>query len=47
MQKPVRINYLGMIWSVKIILAKIKEGKGNDFKLSTKKSLASKIPPKM
>jgi hypothetical protein len=29
-QKPVTINYLNMIWSVKILLAKIKDGKGKD-----------------
>ena len=27
------VNYLRMIWDVKIFLAKIKDGKGKDFEL--------------
>jgi hypothetical protein len=34
-----------MIWSVKILLAKIKDGKGRDLKFLNKKSLATIIRP--
>ena len=44
-QKPVKFNYLNMIWDVKIYLAKIKDGKGNDLKFTNKKSLPTKIQP--
>jgi hypothetical protein len=37
------INYLKMIWSVKILLAEIKDGKGKDFKFPDKKNLPRKI----
>lgn len=46
-QKPVTINYLNMIWSVKILLAKIKDGKGKDLNLLNKKSLLTIIRPKI
>jgi hypothetical protein len=35
-----------MIWDVKICLAKIKDGKGNDLKFPAKKSLLTTIRPK-
>ncbi len=38
-----RINYLNMIWNVKIFLAKIKDCKGKDFKFPAKKTLTRKI----
>ena len=41
-----KINYLNMIWDVKIFLAKIKDCKGKDLKFSTKKNLPTKTPPK-
>ncbi|MEO7922359.1 MAG: hypothetical protein ABIR30_01680 [Chitinophagaceae bacterium] len=41
-----KINYLHMIWDVKIYLAKIKDGKGKEFEFSNKKNLPTKIPPK-
>jgi hypothetical protein len=41
-----KINYLNMIWDVKIYLAKIKDGKGKELYVSAKKSLPAKIPPK-
>lgn len=37
-----KINYLIMIWDVKILLAKIKDCKGREIKFSTKKSLTQK-----
>lgn len=40
-----KVNYLRMIWDVKILLAKIKDGKGKDLKFPDKKSLLTKIPP--
>ena len=39
-------NYLRMNWDVKIYLAKIKDGKGRDFKFPAKKSLLTTIRPK-
>jgi hypothetical protein len=36
-----------MNWDVKILLAKIKDGKGKDLKFSAKKSLLTTIRPKM
>jgi hypothetical protein len=36
-----------MIWDVKILLAKIKDGKGRDFKFLNKKNLPSTIRPKI
>jgi hypothetical protein len=36
-----------MNWDVKILLAKIKDGKGRDLKFSAKKSLLTTIRPKM
>ncbi len=39
-------NYLRMNWDVKIYLAKIKDGKGKDFKFPAKKSLLTTIRPK-
>jgi hypothetical protein len=36
-----------MIWDVKILLAKIKDGKGRDFKFLNKKSLLSTIRPEI
>ncbi len=33
------VNYLHMIWDVKIYLAKIKDGKGRDLYFLTKKNL--------
>jgi hypothetical protein len=41
------INYLRMIWDVKIYLAKIKDGKGRDFKFLTKKTLLTTIWPEI
>jgi hypothetical protein len=41
------VNYLRMIWDVKILLAKIKDGKGRDFKFLNKKSLLSTIRPEI
>ena len=35
-----------MIWSVKILLAKIKDGKGRDLSFLNKKKFPTKIPPK-
>ena len=40
-----KVNYLHMIWDVKIYLAKIKDGKGKDFQGLNKKKLPTKIPP--
>ena len=34
-----------MIWAVKILALNKKDGKGNDFKFTTKKSLLTKIWP--
>ena len=42
-----KINYLIVIWIVKIFLAKIKESKGRDLKFSAKKKLPTKTPPKI
>jgi hypothetical protein len=36
-----------MIWDVKILLAKIKDGKGKDLKLLTKKSLPTIMRPEI
>jgi hypothetical protein len=44
-RKQMKVNYLRMIWDVKILLAKIKDGKGKDLKFPDKKSLLTKIPP--
>ena len=41
------VNYLRMIWDVKILLAKIKDGKGRDLKFLYKKSLLTKIRPEI
>lgn len=38
-----KINYLNMIWDVKIFLAKIKDCKGKDLNCPAKKSLPGKI----
>lgn len=40
-----KVNYLHMIWDVKIYLAKIKDGKGTHLKFSTKKSLLTITRP--
>ena len=40
-----KLNYLRMIWDVKILLAEIKDGKGKDLKFLNKKSLLTKTPP--
>jgi hypothetical protein len=40
------VNYLHMIWDVKIFLAKIKDCKGRDLKFPAKKKLLTKTPPK-
>ena len=40
------INYLSMIWDVKIYLAKIKDSKGKELNFPDKKKLATKTPPK-
>lgn len=40
------VNYLHMIWDVKIYLAKIKDGKGKDLLFSAKKSLLTITRPK-
>ncbi len=42
-----KINYLNMIWDVKILLAKIKDGKGKDLKLSDQEKFANKNPARM
>jgi hypothetical protein len=41
------VNYLHMIWDVKILLAKIKDGKGKDLIFPNKKSLLTIIRPKL
>ncbi len=41
-----KINYLHMIWDVKIYLAKIKDGKGRDLNFLNKKSLPTITRPK-
>ena len=41
-----KINYMRMIWDVKIYLAKIKDGKGKDLFVPAKKSLHTKSRPK-
>jgi hypothetical protein len=40
-----KVNYLNMIWDVKIYLAKIKDCEGKDLKFLHKKNLLTKIPP--
>ena len=40
------VNYLGMIWDVKIYLAKVKDSKGKDLNFTDKKKMATKTPPK-
>ena len=40
-----KVNYLHMIWDVKIYLAKIKDGKGKEFNFSTKKTLLTNSGP--
>jgi hypothetical protein len=42
-----KVNYLRMIWDVKIYLANIKDCKGKDFSFSNNKKLPTKIPPNM
>lgn len=42
-----KVNYLHMIWDVKILLAKIKDGKGKDLNFLNKKSLLTIIRPKI
>jgi len=44
-ENPVTISYLIMIWAVKILALNKKDGKGNDLKFPTKKSLPTKIWP--
>jgi hypothetical protein len=46
-RKPMEVNYLHMIWDVKILLAKIKDGKGKDLNFLNKKSLLTIIRPKI
>jgi len=46
-QKPLRFNYLSLIWNVKVLLAKIKDCKGKELNFSTKKKLPTKTPPKI
>jgi hypothetical protein len=46
-ENPVNISYLIMIWAVKILALNKKDGKGKDLYFSTKKSLPTKIPPKI
>lgn len=41
-----KVNYLRMIWDVKIYLAKIKDGKGKDLNFLNKKTLPTIIRPK-
>ena len=41
-----KVNYLCMIWDVKIYLAKIKDGKGKDLNFLNKKSLLTITRPK-
>ena len=41
---PVTINYLIMIWDVKIYLAKIKDCKGKDLRLIEQEKFANKNP---
>lgn len=41
-----KVNYLHMIWDVKILLAKIKDCKGRDLYFSNKKSLLTITRPK-
>ena len=39
------LNYLTMIWDVKIYLAKIKDSKGKDYNSTGKKKLPTKTTP--
>jgi len=41
-----KVNYLRMIWDVKIYLAKIKDGKGRDLYFLNKKNLLTITSPK-
>lgn len=41
-----KVNYLHMIWDVKIYLAKIKDCKGKDLYFSAKKNLLTITSPK-
>ena len=41
-----KVSYLRMIWGVKILLAKIKDGKGKELYFSAKKSLLTITRPK-
>ena len=41
-----KINYLNMIWDVKIYLAKIKDGKGKELLFHNNKSLLTITRPK-
>ena len=38
-----KVSYLHMIWDVKILLAKIKDGKGRDLKYTKNKNLLRKL----
>jgi hypothetical protein len=40
-----KINYLIMIWTVKILALNKKDGKGKDLKIPSKKSLLTKTRP--
>lgn len=42
-----KVNYLRMIWDVKILLAKIKDGKGRDLNFLNKKNLLTITRPKI
>ena len=42
-----KINYLDLIWDVKILLAKIKDGKGTDLLFLNKKNLPTITRPKI
>jgi len=46
-ENPVKISYLIMIWNVKILALNKKDGKGRDLSYTNKKSLPTKIPPKI
>jgi hypothetical protein len=46
-EKPVKINYLLMILYPKVFCANKKDGKGKDLKIPAKKSLLTKIRPKI
>ena len=46
-ENPVKINYLIMIWAVKIVVQNKKDGKGKDLNFPAKKNLPTKIWPKI